>query len=162
MCILNPIVSAGALHWFEKVHSEAVKASGLQSEARVWNAFINMFAKSGSVESASQVFKKMAKRDVITWTLMIGAYAASGHGKEACQTFLEMQREGVQSNAVTYMTLLNPCAASSGALEWVRQVRSQASKAGLPVADARVEMLSSIGTQIARVSKTHITFFLAL
>lgn len=150
MCILNPNTSAGAkFDWLEEVYSRAVKV-GLESEVRVCNAFINMFAKSGSMKRAFQVFKKMVKRDVIMWTLMIGVYAASGHGKEAFQTFVEMQQEGVEPNAITYMALLDSHCASSEAMDLVREVHSKASKAGLAtdvrVGNALINMYANCGS----------------
>ena len=64
----------------------------------------------GSIEDARQVFDKMVKRDLISWTMMIGAYADSGHGEEAFETFLQMRQEGLEPDAITYMSILNPCA----------------------------------------------------
>lgn len=67
---------------------------------------------------------------------MIGGLAQHGCGHETFSLFLQMQKEGFTLNAVTYMSILN-ASASTGALEWVKEVHMQAVKLGR-VADLRV------------------------
>src|SRR5450759_5208686 len=56
--ILNPSASAGALEWVKEVHGHACKA-GLESDLRVGNALVHMYAKSGSIDDARDVFDRM-------------------------------------------------------------------------------------------------------
>ena len=120
MSLLNECASTGALEWVKDVHKH-ISEEGHESDVRVGNALIQMYAKSGSPEDTRMVFDRMKERDVITWTVMIGAYAGSGRGVEAYDLYLKMKEEGFQPNAVTYVSLLNGCA-STGALEWVKDV----------------------------------------
>ena len=120
MNLLNDCASTGALEWVKDVHRHILEG-GYESDVRVGNALLHMYAKSGSIEDARMVFDGMKERDVITWTAMIGSYAGSGRGVEAYDLYLKMKEEGFQPNAVTYMSLLNDCA-STGALEWVKDV----------------------------------------
>ena len=80
-----------------------------------------MYAKCGSIEEARQAFDNLTNRNVVSWNVMIGAYVGSGRGVEAYDLYLKMKEEGFQPDAVTYMSLLNDCA-STGALEWVKDV----------------------------------------
>ena len=133
--LLNDCASTGALEWVKEVHSHILKA-GYESDVRVGSALIHMYAKCGSIEDAAVVFDSMKERDIITWNVMIGAYAGSGRGVEAYDLYLKMKEEGFQPNAVTYMNLLNDCA-STGALEWVKDVHRHILEGGYE-SDVRV------------------------
>ncbi|CAM6128519.1 unnamed protein product [Calypogeia fissa] len=148
MSILNASASAGALEWVKEVHGYATKA-GLESDVRVGNALVHMYAKSGSLEDARQVFDRLEILDAFTWTTMIGALAEHGCGHEAYRLFLKMRQEGFEPNAVTYTSILN-ASASTGALEWVKEVHGHATKAGLEsdvrVGSALVHMYAESGS----------------
>ena len=146
--ILSACASAGALEWVKEVHSHAMRA-GLESDVRVGNALVHMYAKSGSINDARVVFDRMVERDVVTWNVMIGGLAQHGFGHEAFSLFLQMQRGGFVPNAVTYVSILSACA-STGALEWVKEVHSHALRAGLEsdvrVGNALVHMYAKSGS----------------
>ena len=146
--LLNECASTGALEWVKEVHSHILEA-GYESDVRVGSALIHMYAKCGSIENAAVVFDSMQGKDVITWTVMIGAYAGSGRGVEAYDLYLKMKEEGFQPNAVTYVSLLNECA-STGALEWVKEVHSHILEAGyelnVRVGSALIHMYAKCGS----------------
>ena len=135
MSLLNDCASTGALEWVKDVHRHILEG-GYESDVRVGSALIHMYAKSGSIEDAAVFFDRMKKRDLITWNVMIGAYAGSGRGVEAYDLYLKMKEEGFQPNAVTYVSLLNDCA-STGALEWVKDVHKHILEGGYE-SDVRV------------------------
>ena len=147
MSLLNDCASTGALEWVKDVHKHILEG-GYESDVRVGNALVHMYAKSGSVEDARMVFDRMKGRDVITWNVMIGAYAGSGRGVEAYDLYLKM-KEGFQPDAVTYMSLLNDCA-STGALEWVKDVHRHILEGGyesdVRVGNALVHMYAKSGS----------------
>ena len=146
--LLNDCASTGALEWVKEVHSHILKA-GYESDVRVGSALIHMYAKCGSIEDAAVVFDSMKERDIITWNVMIGAYAGSGRGVEAYDLYLKMKEDGFQPNAVTYMNLLNDCA-STGALEWVKDVHRHILEGGyesdVRVGNALVHMYANSGS----------------
>ena len=148
MSLLNDCASTGALEWVKVVHRHILEG-GHDSDVRVGNALLHMYAKSGSIEDAALVFDTMKERDLITWNVMIGAYAGSGRGVEAYDLYLKMKEEGFQLNAVTYMSLLNDCA-STGALEWVKDVHRHILEEGyesdIRVGSALVHMYAKCGS----------------
>ena len=148
MSLLNDCASSGALEWVKDVHKHILE-EGHESDVRVGNALVHMYAKSGSIEDARMVFDRLKKRDVITWNVMIGAYAGSGRGVEAYDLYLKMKEEGFQPNAVTYMSLLNDCA-STGALEWVKDVHRHILEEGhesdVRVGSALIHMYAKCGS----------------
>lgn len=97
LSLLQPSATALGVDWVRKLAFCVQQAEMLESDVRVGNALVNLYAKSGSVKDACQVFDKMVERDVVTWNTMIGAYAENGDGNAAFQLFLRMQREGIQS-----------------------------------------------------------------
>ena len=148
MSILNACASAGALEWVKEVHRHAREA-GFESDVRVGNALVHMYAKCGSIDDARLAFDKMEERDVVTWNVMIGGLAEHGCGHEAYDLFLQMKREGFKPNAITYISILNACA-SAGALEWVKEVHRHAHEAGFEsdvrVGSALVHMYAKCGS----------------
>ena len=148
MSLLNDCASTGALEWVKDVHRHILEG-GYESDVRVGNALVHMYAKSGSIEDAAAVFDRMKGRDLITWNVMIGAYAGSGRGVEAYELYLKLKEEGFQPDAVTYMSLLNDCA-STGALEWVKDVHrhilDEGYKSDVRVGSALVHMYARSGS----------------
>lgn len=74
------------------------------------NVLVSMYSKCGSINDAAQVFKRMAKRDVISWTAMITGYAHHGMAHESLEFFKTMRTDGIQPNSVTFLGLLVACA----------------------------------------------------
>ncbi|KAJ6702731.1 PENTATRICOPEPTIDE REPEAT-CONTAINING PROTEIN [Salix viminalis] len=56
------------------------------------NALIDMYAKSGDIKRALQVFENLNHKTVITWTTMIAGLALHGLGTEALEMFSRMER----------------------------------------------------------------------
>ena len=146
--LLNDCASTGALEWVKDVHRHILEG-GYESDVRVGNALVHMYAKSGSIEDAAVVFDRMKERDLITWNVMIGAYAGSCRGVVAYDLYLKVKEEGFQPDAVTYMSLLNDCA-STGALEWVKDVHRHILEGGhesdVRVGNALVHMYAKSGS----------------
>jgi pentatricopeptide repeat protein len=146
--ILNACASAGALGWVKEVHNQAREA-GFELDLRVGNALVHMYAKCGSMDDARLVFDRMEERDVITWNVMIGGLAQHGFGGDAYDMFIRMQQEGYKPDICTYVSILNACA-STGSLEWVKEVHNHAREAGfeldLRVGNALVHMYAKCGS----------------
>ncbi|KAJ7533360.1 hypothetical protein O6H91_13G045300 [Diphasiastrum complanatum] len=84
--VLTACSSLAALDEGRCVHEQAI-ACGCDSDIFVANCLIDMYAKCGSIEEASNVFNGMQGRDVISWNTMIMAYAMHGLGEAALQLF---------------------------------------------------------------------------
>jgi len=94
------------LDWVKEAHFHA-RERRFESDVRVSNALVHMYAKCGIVNDSRAVFDRMEERDLLTWTVMIDAYAEDGCGEEAYRLFLQMIREGFKPEAVTYVNILN-------------------------------------------------------
>ncbi|KAG0562950.1 hypothetical protein KC19_9G185500 [Ceratodon purpureus] len=147
--VLNPAcASAGALDWVKDIHRHALEA-GVGSDVRVGTALVHMYAKSGSIDDARVLFRRMQERNAITWNVMISGLAEHNLGHEAYELFLQMQQEGLKPDAFTYVSILNPCASDAG-LEWVREVHRHAANAELElelrVGNALIHMYAKCGS----------------
>ncbi|CAM6044111.1 unnamed protein product [Sphagnum compactum] len=76
----------------------------------VRSSLVDMYAKCGSIEDASRVFNNLPSQDVVSWNAMILGHVKFGQAQKALQLFQQMQQEGVQSDPVTFVGVLNACA----------------------------------------------------
>ncbi|URE07957.1 Pentatricopeptide repeat-containing protein [Musa troglodytarum] len=98
--VLSSCAALEALDVGRKVHSFVAKL-GLSGVVVVANSLINMYGKSGDVETAKAVFDRMRLRSVSSWNSMISMYAQSGRMDLAQDQFDEMtDRNIVTWNAI--------------------------------------------------------------
>ncbi|KAI4380442.1 hypothetical protein MLD38_006633 [Melastoma candidum] len=84
----------------EQVHAQVVK-QGLVSDPFVHTSLINMYAKSGELETARWIFDRSGRRDAISFTVLISGYAQRGDAGLARELFEEMHvRDVVSWNAM--------------------------------------------------------------
>ncbi|POO00517.1 DYW domain containing protein [Trema orientale] len=107
--LLNSSASLSALRHGALLHACAEK-SGFTDHIIVGNALINMYAKSGHIEAANEVFSNMTYRNSVTWNAMISGYSHHGLGKEALNVFRGMITAGDYPNYVTFVAVLSACA----------------------------------------------------
>ncbi|KAJ7514124.1 hypothetical protein O6H91_23G029000 [Diphasiastrum complanatum] len=151
--LLKACASLAALEQGKQLHSAIIKR-GFQSDVVVGSTLVDMYAKCGCTEDASEVFDNMGERDVVSWTAMIAGYAQNGLGKEALALYKQMKQEGVQPDNVTFILLLKACA-SLAALEQGKQLHSEIIKRGFQsdvvVGNTLVNMYAKCGcTEDAR------------
>ncbi|KAL6868173.1 hypothetical protein ACP4OV_015018 [Aristida adscensionis] len=91
-----------------QVHGCVVK--GGWSNVIMDSAVAHFYAQCGDVSSASNVFDRMASRDVVSWTTMITAYVQNGRGEHALRMFPAMVSEGFRPNEFTVCSVLKACA----------------------------------------------------
>lgn len=106
--VLSACARLGAIDLGKWVHVYA-ESSGYKGNLYVGNALIDMYAKCGIIESAVDVFKSMALKDLITWNTVINALAMHGHGSDALTLFCEMKNAGETPDGVTFIGILCAC-----------------------------------------------------
>ncbi|KAI5062635.1 hypothetical protein GOP47_0023174 [Adiantum capillus-veneris] len=110
---LKACASMGATDKGQEIHAELERLGFLRNNLVVSNALIDMYAKSGLVAVAQQVFDNLPSRGVASFNSLIAGYAHSG--KNAC-VFLLLDRmvgEGLIPDGVTFIVILNACCQSS-------------------------------------------------
>lgn len=107
--LLNACAGIAALRHGDLLHARVEKL-GFKNHVIVRNALINMYSKSGSIDSSYNVFFDMMYRDIITWNAMICGYSHHGLGKQALLVFKDMLSAGECPNYVTFIGVLSACA----------------------------------------------------
>jgi pentatricopeptide repeat protein len=111
-CTLSSVVSACAnlatLEQGKQIHGLVIKLS-FESDILVESALIDMYSKSGNIDSAHYIFDNMSDRNIVSWTAMISGYAQHGFAYKAVQLFEQMQREGIRPNHITFIAILSAC-----------------------------------------------------
>ncbi|KAI9198575.1 hypothetical protein LWI28_018417 [Acer negundo] len=83
----------------------------------LWNALVDMYARSGKVVEAKRVFDSMSTRDEVTYTSLIAGYGVQGDGKTALKLFDEMIKFQIKPDHVTMVAVLSACSHSGLVIE---------------------------------------------
>lgn len=89
--ILCACANLASLQKGKNLHAKAIKL-GFQYDIFVGTALLDMYAKSGSIESSRKIFKTMPKKNVISWTAMIQGLAENGFAEESLALFEQMEQ----------------------------------------------------------------------
>nr|KYP39547.1 Putative pentatricopeptide repeat-containing protein At3g47840 family [Cajanus cajan] len=106
--VLSVCGSMALLEQGKQVHAH-VLCIGIDHEAMVHSALINMYSKCGSVQEASKIFNGMKFNDIISWTAMINGYAEHGYSQEAINLFDKISSVGLMPDYVTFIGVLTAC-----------------------------------------------------
>jgi pentatricopeptide repeat protein len=106
---LTACARLGALELGEWIRHYIDRLGLLTTNIPLNNALIDMYAKSGEIKRALQVFENMNHKTIITWTTMIAGLALHGLGTEALEMFSRMERARVKPNDITFIAILSAC-----------------------------------------------------
>ncbi|EFJ21784.1 hypothetical protein SELMODRAFT_106630 [Selaginella moellendorffii] len=106
--LLVACANLGDLAMGEKIHRQALR-SKLEQDAHFQNALAAMYAKCGSLEKATRLYRRCRGSDVATWTSMLAAHSQQGLASVALELYAEMESEGVRPNEVTFIPVLISC-----------------------------------------------------
>ncbi|XP_058734662.1 pentatricopeptide repeat-containing protein At5g48910-like [Vicia villosa] len=128
--VLPAISRLGALELGKWVHLYAER-NGVRIDEVLGSALVDMYAKCGSIEKATQVFERLSKTNVIAWNAIIGGLAMHGKAKDVLDCFSRMERSGVSPSDVTYIAILSACS-HAGLVEKGRSIfNDMVSRVGL-------------------------------
>lgn len=107
--VLSACSGLGALEQGKWAHA-CINRYGIEVTVVLGTALIDMYAKCGSIETASWVFENLgANKDVMAWSAMISGLAMHGDGKECIKLFYKMMDDGIRPNDVTLLGVLSGC-----------------------------------------------------
>ncbi|XP_057963378.1 pentatricopeptide repeat-containing protein At4g37170 [Malania oleifera] len=107
--ILAASAAIQSLRLGKEIHGYIIR-TGLDSDAIVWSALLDMYGKCGNTEEARRIFNRMFDRDVVTWTAMIDRYFKDGRRDEGFALFMDLMSSGIRPNEFTFAGILNACA----------------------------------------------------
>uniref|UniRef100_A0A7N0UIS8 DYW domain-containing protein n=1 Tax=Kalanchoe fedtschenkoi TaxID=63787 RepID=A0A7N0UIS8_KALFE len=98
----------GAISQAEWIHGLMVD-KGIQLNAILSSALIDMYSKCGRIEVARGIFNIIHRNDVCVYNAMINGLAIHGLAEGAVELLLQMEVEHVSPDAITFMGLLKAC-----------------------------------------------------
>ncbi|XP_021760334.1 pentatricopeptide repeat-containing protein At4g01030, mitochondrial-like [Chenopodium quinoa] len=113
--LLQASAGMSCLQKGKEIHSWCLR-NRFDEDVLVATALMQMYIKSGSLQSASEIFRWMKNKTIATWNCMIMGYAAYNHGEEGIMLFKEMRDLGIHPDAITFTALLS-CCKNSGLLD---------------------------------------------
>ncbi|XP_038905219.1 pentatricopeptide repeat-containing protein DOT4, chloroplastic-like isoform X2 [Benincasa hispida] len=94
----------------KEIHGYVLK-NAFDENLIVQNALVDMYVKSGCIQSASETFSMMKEKDMVSWTIMTLGYSLHGQGKLGVSLFREIERNLRMHNRdqITYTAVLHAC-----------------------------------------------------
>ncbi|XP_057960487.1 putative pentatricopeptide repeat-containing protein At3g05240 [Malania oleifera] len=109
LSVISACTQMEALMLGQSFHAYVLK-NNIGEDIAIGTALLDMYAKTGDVRSAQQIFSELQKKDVLVWTSMIIGLATHGHGEEALNVFDRMQEDGAfVPDHITYIGVLCAC-----------------------------------------------------
>lgn len=92
------------------LHGKTVKL-GSEYDTFVGTALMDMYAKSGDIDSSKKVFDRIREKTDVSWTVMIQGLAENGFAEEVLDLFKEMERTTCWApNEIMLLSVLFACA----------------------------------------------------
>ncbi|KAF3778496.1 Pentatricopeptide repeat-containing protein [Nymphaea thermarum] len=108
-CVIQAFTCCQNLRLGRQIHGYVLKM-GAGSDIFVNNSLLAMYCKCSSMKNASNVFKGMPKRDVVSFNTLIAGFDESGKPLEALGMLNVMYLGGVKPNLLTCLAALSACA----------------------------------------------------
>ncbi|KAK2971684.1 hypothetical protein RJ640_007722 [Escallonia rubra] len=106
--VLSSCSELATLGQGQQIHAEAVKA-GANSSVSVISTLVSMYSRCGCLDDSVKAFLEYEHDDIVVLSSMMSAYGFHGRGQEAIDLFMRMERQGVEANDVTFLSLLYAC-----------------------------------------------------
>ena len=107
-CVSKACGNVGDILNGRVVHDDIIR-SGLEEEKFLQATLLDMYAKSGSLDDASNMFNVVQERDPVVWGAIISGYAQNGHSDLALKMFEQMLIKGLRPDKVTFICILKAC-----------------------------------------------------
>ncbi|KAK9126958.1 hypothetical protein Scep_015804 [Stephania cephalantha] len=137
----------GDIGFGRQVQSMLIKSS-FETHVFVGSSLLDMYAKAGRIHEARGVFETLPRRDVVSCTAIISGYAQLGLDEEALELFRRLLEDGMESNYVTYASVLTALAGLA-AFDHGRQIHNRIIRSQLPsyvvLDNSLIDMYSKCG-----------------
>ncbi|KAH7298710.1 hypothetical protein KP509_25G055300 [Ceratopteris richardii] len=108
-CSLKACTILGATCKGGELHAQAARSSLFKQDTTLQRTLVEMYAKSGLLSKAHEVFNTLSARDLSSWNTLMAGYAHLGDNANAITCVEQMQVEGFSSTDVTLVSLLDAC-----------------------------------------------------
>ncbi|XP_022739373.1 pentatricopeptide repeat-containing protein At3g29230 [Durio zibethinus] len=142
--ILDGYVKAGemkeAFELFQKMPQRNVVS---------WSTIVMGYSKAGDMGMARVLFDKMPVKTLVPWTIIISGYAEKGLAKEAVDLYDQMERNGMELDDGTFISILAACAESGLLAVGVKvhdSIKRLKFRCSIVVCNALVDMYAKCGS----------------
>ncbi|XP_042387378.1 pentatricopeptide repeat-containing protein At4g13650-like isoform X2 [Zingiber officinale] len=139
-------------YWFlgQQIHAKTIRY-GFVRDSIVGNPLIDLYSKSGDVDSARSVFEDLMLKDSISWVAMLSCLSQNGLGGEALHLFREMLLYGIVLTPYVLSSVLSACT-KTDLFEHGELIHAQVVKLGFSsetvVGNALVTLYSRCGSLV--------------
>ncbi|KAL6986925.1 hypothetical protein U1Q18_012688 [Sarracenia purpurea var. burkii] len=98
-----------AFLYVEQIHAKIIHL-GFGSSPLVCNPLIDLYAKSGFVDSAKLVFGRLSLRDSISWVAMVSGLSQNGCEEEAILLYHDMHNSRIIPTPYIFSSVISACA----------------------------------------------------
>ncbi|KAF5741590.1 pentatricopeptide repeat-containing protein [Tripterygium wilfordii] len=145
--VLSALGEVGDSLGGDSLHGHCIK-TGFSLDLIITTVLIDMYAKTGHIDSGRKAFDQVDKKDVILWNCMIDKYAKCGRLEESVALLQLMKRDRLKPNSSTLAGLLSACAAT-GSIQLGRCLQDYIKEEGLALdvilGTALVDMYAKCG-----------------
>lgn len=110
-CVLMACARLAALRFGRQIHAYVLR-NRYEIILFVANCLIDMYSRSGDIDTARVVFDNLKQRNVVSWTSLMTGYGMHGCGDIAHWVFNQMRKEGLAPDGVTFLVMLYACSHS--------------------------------------------------
>lgn len=108
--VLSACAQSGYMDIGQRINDYYVKQKRIPLTVILGNAFVDMYAKCGNIDTAREIFDEMTKKDLVSYNSMIVAYASHGHADKALSLFELIREVGFKPDDITFVGILSACA----------------------------------------------------
>ncbi|XP_027360150.1 pentatricopeptide repeat-containing protein At5g16860 [Abrus precatorius] len=108
-CALMACARLAALRFGRQIHAYVLRNHYDSIVRFVANCLIDMYSKSGDVDTAQIVFDNMPERNAVSWTSLMTGYGMHGRGEDALRVFDEMRKVPLVPDGITFLVVLYAC-----------------------------------------------------
>ncbi|XP_057969887.1 pentatricopeptide repeat-containing protein At2g04860-like [Malania oleifera] len=121
--------SALCAFWIGKEIHGVILRTGFERYLVTQTALVDLYAKSGHMETARMLFDRIPKPDAVSWNALIAGYSLNGLIEEAFDVFRKIFAIGLKPNTSTLASIV-PLCTRAGCLDIGRSLHGFAVKYG--------------------------------
>ncbi|KAG0484493.1 hypothetical protein HPP92_008572 [Vanilla planifolia] len=144
--LLSACAHLGALDRGERIHA-FIANNGIKLDPILATALVDMYAKCGRIDAATNIFHATEEKDVLAWNAIIGGMAIHGLAEDALCLFREMESSSARPDDITFVSVLSACSHAGLVEEGRRLLACMKSTHGV---DPKVEHYGCIVDLLAR------------
>ncbi|XP_028764633.1 pentatricopeptide repeat-containing protein At4g20770-like [Neltuma alba] len=92
----------------KEIHVLSIKL-GFEGDLHLSNSLLDMYAKSGDMNSAESIFANLPQPSIVSWNIMIAGYGNVYNSEKALEYLQRMESYGFEPDNVTYINMLTAC-----------------------------------------------------